>query len=663
MIPAMKTGSIIEYIDRQRIVCAVVLEVKNQRLRLLTEGNREVKLAAGRVLHAGQNGLDLDAGRDALVETLHRKAAHREALKQKVCVRELWEVLNAEQEFIDLDTMTAFCFPDSPTDDHNSAVLRAFFDNRRYFKFQQNGFFPYTEAQVEKMRKDAQKAEFRTRLIEEGGGWLKGTVEGKSPGTPSDEMLDVLRSVYLYGKESPHYAIGRAILSRAKMADPEDLFPVLVGLGIFEQDENVDLIRLEVPTVFAPEVNAHAEKLVHQADLPRGDAARKDLTDLPVMTIDGQATLDFDDALSIETDGKHIRLGVHIADVGDLIRRGDPVDRSAMDRASSIYMPDSRIPMLPPVLAEGLCSLKAGESRPAISLFVELTPAAEVCDFTILASRIRVDSQLSYFDVNQMAEENEDIRLLHRLASGFRQRRLDAGALQINLPEIHVWIDRGGQVRVNQVNRESPARMLVTELMIMANWLTARFLKENRQPAVFRSQAAPRQRLFKGEEGTLFQNWMQRKLLNRFVLGIDAAPHAGLGLDAYVTATSPIRKYYDLATQRQVRALLGLEPPYTADEIEALIQELQEPMARVGRVQFRRHRYWMLKSLAERTGEKAEAIVLYKKRSSYQILLTDTLLECDLPASRGLTLKPEDLVQVTFQRVNARKDVLNVYLG
>lgn len=663
MIPAMKTGNIIEYIDRQRIVCAVVLEINNQRLRLLTEGNREVKLPAARVLHSGQNGLDLAAGRDALVAMLRQKAARRKALKEKVSVRDLWEVLNTEQELIDLDTMTAFCFPDTPTDDHAAAVLRAFFDNRCYFKFQPDGFFPYTEAQVEKMRKEAREAERRTRLIEEGGPWLKGAVERNFSETPSDEVIEILRSLYLYGKESPCYGIGRAILARAKLADSEDLFPVLVGLGIFEVDENVDLIRLEIPAAFSPKVDAHTEKLVQQADRSGGDAFRKDLTDLPVMTIDGQATLDFDDALSVEMDGKHIRLGVHIADVGELIRRGDPVDRTALNRASSIYMPDSRIPMLPPMLAEGLCSLKAGQSRPAITLFVELTPAAEVLDFTVLASRIRVGSQLTYFDVNQMAEENENIRLLHRLASGFRRRRLDAGALQISLPEIHVWIDRDAQVRVNQVNRESPGRMLVTELMIMANWLTARFLKENRQPAVFRSQPAPRERLLKGEEGSLFQNWMQRKLLSRFVLGTGAEPHAGLGLDAYVTATSPIRKYYDLATQRQVRALLGLETPYTADEIETLIQELQEPMARVGRVQFRRHRYWMLKSLETRIGEKAEAIVLYKKRSSYQILLTDTLIECDLPASRGLTLKPEDLVQVTFQRVDARKDVLNVYLG
>jgi exoribonuclease-2 len=205
--------------------------------------------------------------------------------------------------------------------------------------------------------------------------------------------------------------------------------------------------------------------------------------------------------------------------------------------------------------------------------------------------------------------------------------------------------------------------MLVTELMILANWLMARFLVDNGQPAVFRSQAAPRQRLYENGEGSLFQNWMQRKQLSRFVLGTQGERHAGLGLDAYVTATSPIRKAYDLITQRQIRAVLGLGNPYSAEEINGLLQNLEEPMSRVGRLQMRRHRYWVLRHLEGRIGEKTEAIVLYRKRGSYLILLTDYLLECDLPAGRGPELKPEDLIQVTFQRVHARKDVINVYLG
>jgi exoribonuclease-2 len=86
-------------------------------------------------------------------------------------------------------------------------------------------------------------------------------------------------------------------------------------------------------------------------------------------------------------------------------------------------------------------------------------------------------------------------------------------------------------------------------------------------------------------------------------------------------------------------------------------------MSQVGRVQYTRHRYWLLKYLESQIGQKEEAIVLNRTRRNYQILLTQYMLECDLPISSGIELKPEDLIQITVQRVNARKDVLQVAIG
>jgi exoribonuclease-2 len=182
-------------------------------------------------------------------------------------------------------------------------------------------------------------------------------------------------------------------------------------------------------------------------------------------------------------------------------------------------------------------------------------------------------------------------------------------------------------------------------------------------PAIFRSQPRPKERLYKGNEGSLFQNWMQRKLLSRFVLSPVADFHSGLGLDAYVTATSPIRKYFDMVTQRQLRAAVGLETPYTEEEISRIIQFLENPMSSVSRLQFGRSRYWLLKYMENQVGKKEEAIVLSRRRNGFQILLTEYMIECTLPVSGGINLKPEDLVQVTIQHVNARKGIVAVFLG
>ena len=326
-------------------------------------------------------------------------------------------------------------------------------------------------------------------------------------------------------------------------------------------------------------------------------------------------------------------------------------------------MPDKKISMVPPMLAENLCSLIAGKLRPAISLLVKLDAAAKILDYNIIPSIIQVKRQLTYFDANNMADTDSDIRILKNLADKIRQYRLSQGAVQISLPEINIWIDDMGKPNVSRVNRESPGRMLVAEIMILANWLMARFLADHAMPAIFRSQPEPRERLFRQGEGTLFQNWMQRKHLSRFSLGCRAENHSGLGLNAYVTATSPIRKYFDLITQRQIRAVLGLETPHTTDEILRLLQKLEQPMGNVGRMQYRRNRYWLLKHLEGKIGQKEEAIVLSKRKNGYQILLREYMFECFMPESRGIQLKPEDVVRITIQNINARNDVCSVFLG
>ncbi len=663
----MEAGNIVEYIDRRKIVCAVVLEARNGRLRLLNENNRELKMSAGRLAHGSAAPLTPGIGRDRMVEALREAADRRRALAESVDVVELWEVLHEEGEWIDLATMTEFAFPEAADADHAAAVVRAFFQNRLFFKFSGDQFFPHTEAQVARLRTRAEAEARRARLIESGAAWVRsareagGPLPDPDPEGEADRYVEILRSFYLLEKESPHAETAREIMTRAELDGPEAIFDLLVTLGVWNRDENVDRMRLEIPVEFSAAAEAAAESAARRP-LPSGED-RRDLTDLRTFTIDGQATRDYDDALSVESVGGRIRIGVHIADVGHFVARDDALDREALTRGSSIYMPDQRIPMLPHRLAEGECSLRAGEIRPAITTRIDLDPSGEVVDFDVFPSRIRVTDQITYFDVNAAADTDPDLRAMHEAARRFRKRRLGDGALQISLPEINLWFDEAGKLVVNRVNRESPSRVLVSEIMIMANWLKARFLAERGLPAVFRSQPAPRERLYSEDGGSLFQNWMQRKLVSRFVLSPHPERHAGLGLDAYLTGTSPIRKFFDLVTQRQIRSVFGLDSAYAEEEINKITQALETPMRNVFRLQNRRKRYWLLRHLEGRMGEKLEGVVLTRRRNGYQILLPEIMMETGLPAVGGFNLKAEDMVQVTVQHVDARRDVLTVFMG
>jgi exoribonuclease-2 len=661
----MEIGNIVEYIDARKIVTAVILDVKGQRIRILSESNKEGNLSMSRLSHSGRKRIDVSIGRNRLLEILKETAAGRREVARSIDIRELWEILHSEQEWIDVRTMAAFCFSDPPSEDEEAAVVRAFFGNRVYFKFKPEAFFPNSPEEVEKILHQEWEAERRNRVILEGGDWLAGLKKGTAAPPPGEmgELERILKSTYLFEKESPHYATGREILARAGVDMGDPLFRLLIKAGLWRPDENIDLLRMQIPTEFPPEVLETASRLECAGARPVFDDRRRDLTDLPLITIDGQATHDFDDAISIENRGDHHLLGVHIADVGHFIEKGGEIDREAIARGSSIYMPDRKVPMVPPSMAEGLCSLIAMEMRPAISVMIRLDPEAEVLGYEIFPSRISVKHQLTYYDVNLMADQDPRILSLHDIARKFRRKRLDQGAVQITLPEINIWMDGNGEITLSRINRESPGRMLVSEIMILANWLMARFLAERGIPAIFRSQPAPRDRLFKDNGGNLFQNWMQRKLLNRFVLGEKPESHSGLGLEAYVTATSPIRKYFDLATQRQIRAAFGMEAPYTAEEIKRTIHALELPMSSVSRIQYQRNRYWLLKYLEKRVGQKETAVVLGKRKNGYLVLLTEYLIECMLPFTPNVSLKPEETIQVTLQHVNPRNDVIAVFLG
>jgi exoribonuclease-2 len=667
----MGSGNVVEYIDQQKILCAVVLEVKNQRLRLLTENNREVNLSANRLSHKCKTQIDLSASRNRMVQSLKEIADLRKKLISQVDIKGIWEVLNTEQEWIDLATMTEFCFPDNPSCDHESAVIRAFFKNRLYFKFNPDSFFPNSQEQVTKIATREKEDARKKQMIKEGASWIKNILNGTGyPSKPFSEkkieFIDILKSAYLFEKESEHYELGKAMLAKAGIKDLGMVFQILEKANVFHKNENIDLYKYNISTTFSDRAIQEASDLTNRMNaLPENttlNTKRIDLTQLSLMTIDGKATIDFDDALSIEEVENHYRLGIHIVDVGHFIPRGSVIDSEAFERGSSIYMPDQKISMLPPRLAENICSLKAGELRPAISTMIRLTPTYDIIDYEIIPSVVKVKHQLSYYDVNLRAEEDKAIMILRNIAAKYREARLSAGAIHISLPDINVWIEEDDLITVNKVNRESPGRMLVSELMIMGNWLSAKFLADHKIPGIFRGQPDPRERLYKGEEGTLFENYMQRRYLSRFILRTEPRRHSGLGLDCYLTATSPIRKYFDLVTQRQLRSAFGLEPAYTHEEIDKIIISLEQLMSNVSRIQQRRNRYWILKYLEERIGQKEEAIVLYKRRDRYQILLPEYMIECDLSLPDSIDLKPKDLIQVTLQYVNARKNSFSVYM-
>ncbi|MDD2903657.1 MAG: ribonuclease R [Syntrophales bacterium] len=660
----MEAGYLVEFFDQRRILCGIVLELKGERLHVLAQTNRELTLARKRVLHACPSPLSPQLPRQQLLAHLEETARKREALKDSIQLEELWELLAQENQALSAREMADLWFGEV-TADQEAALERALLADRFLFKYKENLWVPNPPEMVAQLRENFQREEERLQEMEAAALWLKAVWDREKAPEPQSApyLVELMRHMAVFGPEGQEYAQGKAYLEKARL--PADAsFQLLVRLGVFQEDENLDLHRLEVPQEFSPE---NRDQAVHLCRHPPADpyaARRLDLTSRRCFTIDGERTRDFDDALSLEETPTGWLLGVHIAAVSSLVQPHTPLDQEAQERATSIYLPEMRLPMLPEEISENILSLLAGEERPALSFLVSLSPDAEILDWEIRPSQIRVSQRLTYQEVDGLLGQDPLLANLSRLTELLKERRLAQGGYELKLPEVWVNFTPQGEIQVTVEDQETPARSLVAEAMVLANWLSARFLVEQKIPAIYRSQPEPREPINREEPKRLLELYRDRRRLSRVVMDLEPQPHWGLGLDQYNLATSPIRRYLDLVTHRQLLAFLHEAPlPYTPEDLGRILAIIEPAMRRAGFLKTRRLRYWLLKYLAARVGQKKEALVLEALPHRYRLLFPDIHLEVFLPAAATTKLTPGDLVLVRLEKVNPREDQIKISLA
>ncbi len=204
-------------------------------------------------------------------------------------------------------------------------------------------------------------------------------------------------------------------------------FDVLVRLGEFQPDENLDILKLRYPVSFSQQAQAEFEQL--QKSLPQSDCKRYDLTEIPCFTIDGPQTLDFDDALSYLRlpDGRQ-EIGVHITDVSFYIPPGSFLDEESRERGQTLYLPQKTWHMFPSAFAESLASLQCGCVRPVISIQIVFSSRLDIESVSIRPSDIRVARRLTYDQVDSEIQSEPYASLL-QIANQLRQSRSEMGPL------------------------------------------------------------------------------------------------------------------------------------------------------------------------------------------------------------------------------------------
>ena len=661
----MDPGQVVEFIEDNKFILAVCLQNKGDRIHALTQEGREANLNPSRLIHVSPDLLSLSQPRSALLDGLQKQGTRRDELKKSIDLEELWSLVQDEEELFEVTFLADLIFGNHTASDHEAALLRAILENRVYFKYSDGRISARDPEKVEHLLARREEERRRKQELEEAGVWLKAVSSGGEIGPlePREGIIESLKQVSLGDKGRPLFKHGKELLERAGFEAEEKAFELLVRLGVWHPDQNLDLLRQEIPTDYPPEVYQDFERVMAENRLDSEKSDREDLTNECIITIDGMATRDFDDALSVVKTDSGYRLGVHITDVSTYVLKDTPIDGHARMVGTSVYLPDERISMFPQGIADNLCSLREGEKRLALSLLVDLDPTCAIRKFSFVPSIIRVSKRLTYQEVDLVGGKGPVLEDLANITRSLLKNRINKGAMVQPPFEVAVWVDLSGEVFVRRIERDSVSRTIVAESMVLANTLAACFLQERNIPCLYRSQEDPLERLKGDFDNDPYLLYRQRTLLKRIVIDTEPLAHSGLGVDVYTHMTSPIRRYMDLVIQRQIMAAL-CEPAraYSPEELKALALEIEPALKRVNLVRQKRQRYWLIRYFERMIGEKTQAVVLKKFPKYCRILLTDYLLECTLPRQGNISLVPGDHILVRFDRANARNDILKVSL-
>ena len=441
------------------------------------------------------------------------------------------------------------------------------------------------------------------RLLQESGIWIV---------APEDKRYgqDVMVPKAATGSAKP----GQVVV--VELTEPPSLYGQPVGrvkeiLGEIDDpgmEIEIAVRKYSVPHFFSDACIALARTLPDKVR-PEDKKQRVDLTDVPLVTIDGEDARDFDDAVYCEPakigKGKSAvdgwRLLVAIADVSHYVENGSAIDVDAYERATSVYFPRRVIPMLPEKLSNGLCSLNPEVERLCMVCDMLVTQEGEVCAYQFYPAVMWSHARLTYTEVAALLANTRgpeamrhkdrvnDLMNLHDVYRSLLKARVRRGAVDFETVETQIVCDEGGRIEKIVPRTRNEAHKLIEEAMLAANVCSADFILQHRQPGLFRVHEGPtpeKQEILRGylkamgvglsisddpkpgefqaiatatkdrPDSQQIHTMLLRSMQQAIYTPVNSG-HFGLAFDAYTHFTSPIRRYPDLLVHRVIKSILS----------------------------------------------------------------------------------------------------------
>ncbi len=432
-----------------------------------------------------------------------------------------------------------------------------------------------------------------------------------------------------------------------------EVIDILGQAGDNTTEMHAILAEYGLPYTYPQAVEAAADKLSAEIT-PEDYAEREDFRDVVTFTIDPKDAKDFDDALSIRNLKPGLwEVGVHIADVSHYVKEGSIIDKEAVKRATSVYLVDRTIPMLPERLCNFICSLRPDEEKLAYSVIFNMNDKAEVKNFRIRHTVIKSNRRFTYEEAQQIIETGEgdykeEILELNRLAQILREKRMSAGSINFDRCEVKFEIDENGKPLSVYFKVSKEANKLIEEFMLLANRTVAEYVgkvPKNKKPKVFPyrihdlpdpdkldnlNQFIARfgykirtggskvevskslNHLLNEINGKKEQNLIETvslRAMQKARYSIYNIGHYGLGFDYYTHFTSPIRRYPDLMVHRLLTRYLAGGRSAQADKYETLCEHSSAMEQTAASAERASVKYKQVEFMGERIGQVYDGVI------------------------------------------------------